>query len=207
MVSGKHLGLSCPFEPSRQLAVERNLDRKLTDGTRHPLEYQRRRNDLHHRYPGRQIEHLLLEVVPRLFLRLELHVDRGQVLLPDRVQPRPAALEPHTDLVRDLGHENHVLRIGWRLNYDADIHIPLHILRAMHQREHEDRDADRAGLEPEVLGEEKPNRVKRVDDRAHDVSSAFLTVITASGFCERLGSGGTTVLRRSAALRRPRLGA
>jgi hypothetical protein len=93
------------------------------------------------------------------------------------------------------------------LHDDVNVDVSLHVFRTVHQRKHEDRDADGTGLEPEVLGKEEPDGGKRVDDGAHDVSSAFLTVITASGLWERLGSGGTTVLRRSAALRRLRLGA
>jgi hypothetical protein len=177
---GKHLGLSRPLEPTGQLAVQEDLDRELTDGARHPLENQGGRNHLHHRHAGRKIEHLLFEVVARLFLRLELHIDRRKALLPDRIEPGPAPLEAHTNLVGDLGDEDHVLGVRRWLHDDVNVDVSLHVFRTVHQRKHEDRDAEGTGLEPEVLGEEEPDGGKRVDDGAHDVSSAFLTVITAS---------------------------
>ena len=125
----------------------------------------------------------------------------------NRVQASSASLEPHTDAIGGLGDQNHVFGVWRGTNDDVDVDVPFHVLRTVHEGEHENGDADRTGLEPEVRGDEHTYGVEGVDQLVHDVSSTFLTVITASGFCEREVSGGASVDRRSAALRRFGLGA
>ncbi len=176
----KHLGLSSPLEVFGELSVEEQFHGKLASRLRDPLEGQGGRHHTHHGDTSGQIESLFLEVVPRLFDRLELYVRRGQVLLTNRVQAGAATLEPHANPIRNVGHQDQVLGIRGRLDYDVDVHVSFHVLCPMDEGEHQNGNSERASLEPEILGKKEADGLKPVEERAHEVSSALLTVSTAS---------------------------